>query len=69
MEKLHSKHALPGFTDRSAEEREIEAMTADITRVGCCAFMRPSFPELNTLCGWTGFSKDSFLVDKGQASI
>ena len=33
LEKLHAKHALPGFTDRSAEEREIEMMTTDITRV------------------------------------
>lgn len=33
LEKLHAKHALPGFADRSAEEREIEAATTDITRV------------------------------------
>lgn len=33
LEKLHAKHALPGFTDRSAEEREIEAATTDITKV------------------------------------
>lgn len=33
LEKLHAKHVLPGFTDRSAEEREIEAVTSDITRV------------------------------------
>ena len=33
LDKLHAKHALPGFTDRSAEEREIEAITADITSV------------------------------------
>ncbi|KAF8313473.1 t-SNARE [Clavulina sp. PMI_390] len=32
LDKLHAKHALPGFTDRSAEEREIEMMTSDITR-------------------------------------
>ncbi|ORX37535.1 t-SNARE [Kockovaella imperatae] len=32
LEKLHAKHALPGFTDRSAEEREIERQTTDITR-------------------------------------
>ncbi|KAL4080372.1 t-SNARE [Scleroderma yunnanense] len=31
LEKLHTKRALPGFTDRSAEEREIEAATANIT--------------------------------------
>ncbi|KAL6310328.1 t-SNARE [Sparassis latifolia] len=32
LDKLHAKHVLPGFSDRSAEEREIEAMTTDITR-------------------------------------
>ena len=33
LDKLHAKHALPGFTDRTAEEREIEAVTAEITSV------------------------------------
>jgi hypothetical protein len=37
LEKLHAKHALPGFTDRSAEEKEIEAATTDITKV--CDFL------------------------------
>ncbi|KAI5123921.1 hypothetical protein M0805_006339 [Coniferiporia weirii] len=32
LERLHAKHVLPGFADRSAEEREIEALTTDITR-------------------------------------
>lgn len=32
LDKLHAKHALPGFADRSAEEREIEAATTDITK-------------------------------------
>jgi len=32
LEKLHAKHALPGFTDRSAEEKDIEATTTDITK-------------------------------------
>ncbi|KAJ7287516.1 syntaxin-like t-SNARE protein TLG2 [Mycena rebaudengoi] len=32
LEKLHAKHVLPGFTDRSLEEREIESITTDITR-------------------------------------
>ncbi|KAJ6586940.1 syntaxin-like t-SNARE protein TLG2 [Mycena vulgaris] len=32
LEKLHAKHVLPGFTDRSLEEREIEAITTDITK-------------------------------------
>ncbi|KAJ7072311.1 syntaxin-like t-SNARE protein TLG2 [Mycena amicta] len=32
LEKLHAKHVLPGFTDRSLEEREIENWTTDITK-------------------------------------
>ncbi|CAL1707543.1 unnamed protein product [Somion occarium] len=32
LDKLHAKHVLPGFSDRSAEEREIEASTTDITK-------------------------------------
>ncbi|TFK44709.1 t-SNARE [Crucibulum laeve] len=32
LDKLHAKHVLPGFSDRSHEEREIEALTTDITR-------------------------------------
>lgn len=32
LEKLHSKHVLPGFVDRSEEEREIEKETTEITR-------------------------------------
>ncbi|EIM81249.1 t-SNARE, partial [Stereum hirsutum FP-91666 SS1] len=32
LDKLHAKHVLPGFTDRSSEEREIEAATTDITK-------------------------------------
>ncbi|KAI0311963.1 t-SNARE [Amylostereum chailletii] len=32
LDKLHAKHVLPGFTDRSAEEREIELATSDITK-------------------------------------
>jgi syntaxin 16 len=35
LEKLHAKHVLPGFTDRSSEEREIEGITTDITKVFC----------------------------------
>ncbi|KAF8234019.1 t-SNARE [Tricholoma matsutake] len=31
LDKLHAKHVLPGFSDRSLEEREIEALTTDIT--------------------------------------
>lgn len=33
LDRLHAKHVLPGFADRSAEEREIETATTDITRV------------------------------------
>lgn len=32
LEKLHAKRVLPGFADRTAEEREIEAATTDITK-------------------------------------
>ncbi|KAG6844562.1 hypothetical protein H0H87_005904 [Tephrocybe sp. NHM501043] len=32
LDKLHAKHILPGFADRTQEEREIEAVTTDITR-------------------------------------
>ncbi|KAI0930315.1 hypothetical protein AcV5_007066 [Taiwanofungus camphoratus] len=32
LDRLHAKHVLPGFSDRSAEEREIEAATTDITK-------------------------------------
>lgn len=33
LDKLHAKHVLPGFADRSSEEREIEAATSDVTNV------------------------------------
>lgn len=33
LDKLHAKHVLPGFTDRSQEEREIESATIEITKV------------------------------------
>ncbi|KAM0746802.1 t-SNARE [Meredithblackwellia eburnea MCA 4105] len=32
LDKLHAKHILPGFKDRSAEEREIENLASEITR-------------------------------------
>ncbi|KAA1472899.1 t-SNARE [Dentipellis sp. KUC8613] len=32
LDKLHAKHVLPGFADRSSEEREIEAAATDITK-------------------------------------
>ncbi|KWU45095.1 t-SNARE, partial [Rhodotorula sp. JG-1b] len=31
LDKLHAKHLLPGFKDRTAEEREIEALATSIT--------------------------------------
>lgn len=31
LEPMHKKHALPGFKDRTAEEREIERLTGQIT--------------------------------------
>ncbi|SCV73382.1 BQ2448_7308 [Microbotryum intermedium] len=31
LDKLHAKHILPGFKDRSAEEREIDALATEIT--------------------------------------
>ena len=41
LDKLHAKHVLPGFADRSSEEREIEAATSDITKVkqNCLIFI------------------------------
>lgn len=33
LDKLHSKHLLPGFKDRSAEEREIQSVANSITNV------------------------------------
>ena len=33
LDKLHARHALPGFADRTAEEKEIEKLTTDVTKV------------------------------------
>ena len=41
LDKLHSKHLLPAFTDRTIEEREIHTLTTQITTV-----RRPLFPKL-----------------------
>ncbi|KAL5523752.1 hypothetical protein ACEPAG_7925 [Sanghuangporus baumii] len=47
LERLHAKHVLPGFADRSAEEREIEAVTTDITRdFRRCQSLIQSIPAL-----------------------
>ncbi|KAI0277629.1 t-SNARE [Russula aff. rugulosa BPL654] len=32
LDKLHAKHVLPGFADRSSEEREIEVATSEVTK-------------------------------------
>lgn len=56
LDKLHAKHVLPGFNDRSAEEREISAITGDITRVRHRACRRNdlsrSLPEPRPLAGF-----------------
>ncbi|KAL5485236.1 TLG2 [Sanghuangporus weigelae] len=47
LERLHAKHVLPGFADRSAEEREIEVVTTDITRdFRRCQSLIQSIPAL-----------------------
>ena len=33
LDKLHAKHILPGFADRTAEEQTIERLTREITQV------------------------------------
>lgn len=33
LDRLHAKHLMPGFADRSKEEMEIETVTVEITRV------------------------------------
>ena len=33
LDKLTAKHVLPGFTDRTFEERQIEELTTEITQV------------------------------------
>lgn len=53
LDKLHAKHLLPGFKDRSAEEREIEALATSITAVSTPCSLRahetrtltPSWPR------------------------
>jgi syntaxin 16 len=56
LEKLHAKHVLPGFSDRSAEEREIEAVTLQITKVSS-RYPRHS-PHLSTHLGEIRISGD-----------
>jgi hypothetical protein len=33
LDKLHARHVLPGFDDKSEEEGEIERLTSEITHV------------------------------------
>jgi len=33
LDKLHARHVLPGFDDKSEEEGEIERLTSEITKV------------------------------------
>ncbi|CEQ42335.1 SPOSA6832_04138, partial [Sporobolomyces salmonicolor] len=51
LDKLHSKHLLPGFKDRTAEEREIEALATSITSVRSSSLLRLRHPlcKLTTL--------------------
>ena len=57
LDKLHAKHVLPGFTDRTAEEREIERQTSDITKVrGRGTEM--GWPDRAHV--WTGSSRQDF---------
>ncbi|ODN79301.1 hypothetical protein L202_03313 [Cryptococcus amylolentus CBS 6039] len=42
LDKLHAKHVLPGFTDRSAEEREIERQTDFRRCTSLTGSVRPS---------------------------
>lgn len=39
LDKLHARHVLPGFSDRSSQERDIAELTTDITRA--CPFLFP----------------------------
>ncbi|PPQ67290.1 hypothetical protein CVT25_005874 [Psilocybe cyanescens] len=56
LDKLHAKHVLPGFSDRSQEERDIESLTNLITKDfrTCHALIQristvfPPNPQLNT---------------------
>lgn len=56
LEKLHAKHVLPGFADRSAEEKEIETATVDITRVCVLDPLLPLVRAVNTCSRESGIS-------------
>ncbi|KAG6874472.1 hypothetical protein C0995_010382 [Termitomyces sp. Mi166 len=51
LDKLQAKHVLPGFADRTQEEREIEALTTDITR---------DFRQCQTIIQKIGLPQHSF---------
>jgi hypothetical protein len=63
LDKLHAKHVLPGFSDRSHEEREIEALTTDITKVrSSFSFLHLSHFSLSQ----SGFSSLSVSYQQNQ---
>ncbi|PCH43750.1 t-SNARE, partial [Wolfiporia cocos MD-104 SS10] len=66
LDKLHAKHVLPGFSDRSAEEREIEAATTDITKDfrRCHALIQRIGPEPNHSFPPSGRSRHEELAAK-----
>lgn len=61
LDKLHAKHLLPSFTDRSKEEREIENLTRDITRE-----FRKCSKLISTLAQHTLRSQAAATRDKSQ---
>ncbi|GLB37047.1 putative helical region found in SNAREs [Lyophyllum shimeji] len=58
LDKLHAKHLLPGFSDRTQEEREIDALTTDITR---------DFRQCQTLIQKIGLPQHSFPPSKSAS--
>lgn len=40
LDRLHAKHLLPGFVDRTKEEREIERLSGEITKVSGVGALR-----------------------------
>ncbi|KAF8735868.1 hypothetical protein AX14_001319 [Amanita brunnescens Koide BX004] len=62
LDRLHAKHVLPGFSDRSLEEHEIDALTTDITRV------RPPLVHFPPLIPAQGFRLCQALIQKIPAA-
>ncbi|KAG8678645.1 hypothetical protein FRC09_019669, partial [Ceratobasidium sp. 395] len=65
LDKLHAKHVLPGFKDRSNEEREIEACTNEITRVRRFA---KNFIDSRTNSAMQDFRRCHSLIQRIPAS-